>query len=252
MTKFKDHFSDASSDYKTYRPQYPKELFEFLATHTPTTHHIWDCGCGNGQASVALAEVFQNVSASDASEEQIKQAELKPNISYSTSPAEVIAAADASLDMVSVAQAIHWFDHSAFFKEVDRVLKPGGVLAAWGYQLIYTDTALDSIIEKLHGEIIGPYWPKGRELLDEGFTRIPFPYERLEAPAFSMTADWNFSELLGYLNTWSAVKKYQQATGENPIEIIYQELEAAWGLVGDERKKVHWPLILYVGLKQIN
>jgi len=249
MTTFNDHFSDASSDYKAYRPQYPNELFEFLADLSPAKQNVWDCGCGNGQASVALAEYFQNVFASDASEAQIKQAEKKPNIQYSTSPAESMVASDNSLDMVSVAQAIHWFDHDKFFKEVDRVLKPGGVLAAWGYQLIYTDTALDSLIEKLHGEIVGPYWPKGRELLDEGFTKIPFPYARHAAPKFFMSAEWSFSELLGYLNTWSAVKKYQQAKGENPIEIIFEELKAAWDLVGDQRKKVHWPLILYVGKK---
>ncbi len=249
MKNFKDHFSDASNDYKTYRPQYPDELFKFLAELAPTTQHVWDCGCGNGQASTALADFFQTVSASDASEEQIKQAEKKINIQYSTSPAETIAAPDNSLDLITVAQAVHWFNHDAFFSEVNRVLKSDGVLAVWGYQLIYTDSPLDSIVKKLHTEIVGPYWPKGRELLDDGFSKIIFPYPRLEAPKFFMSAEWNFSELLGYLNTWSAVKRYQQEQQENPIELILNELKMAWGVNENERRRVSWPLILYLGKK---
>ncbi|MCW8195436.1 class I SAM-dependent methyltransferase [Proteobacteria bacterium 005FR1] len=247
MSQFKDHFSTASDDYRAYRPQYPAELFDYLAALAPSREHAWDCGCGNGQASVALAERFKRVTASDASGAQIAQAEARDNISYRISPAEEIAAADESLDLVTVAQAIHWFDHPRFFAEVTRVLKPRGVLAAWGYQLLNTDTPLDEFIVQFHGEVVGPYWPAGRELLDEGYTRVDFPFPREQAPTFYMRRQWSFGHLLGYLNTWSAVKAYEKARGRNPVTEHEATLRQYWG--NAETRDVYWPLILYVGRK---
>jgi SAM-dependent methyltransferase len=247
MTQFKDYFSSASDDYRTYRPQYPVELFDYLAALAPAKERAWDCGCGNGQASVALAERFAEVTASDASAAQIAQAEARDNLSYRVSPAESIAAPDASLDLITVAQAIHWFDHPRFFAEVERTLKPQGVLAAWGYQLLYTDTPLDDFIVHFHGEVVGPYWPAGRELLDEGYTRIDFPFARENPPAFFMRRRWRFQQLLGYLNTWSAVKAYEKALGRNPVEESQAALKQLWGQRSE--MDVYWPLILYVGKK---
>lgn len=247
MSQFKDHFSSASDDYRTYRPQYPVALFDYLAAQAPAREQAWDCGCGNGQASVALAERFRQVTASDASAAQIAQAEARDNIRYLVSPAEEIAAADESLDLITVAQAIHWFDHLRFFAEAKRSLKSGGVLAAWGYQLLYTDTPLDEFIAGFHGEVVGPYWPAGRELLDEGYTRIDFPFPREQAPAFFMRRTWSFAHLLGYLNTWSAVKAYEKSHGRNPVTEHEATLREYWG--DKELMDVYWPLILYVGKK---
>ncbi|MGH1471891.1 MAG: class I SAM-dependent methyltransferase [Cellvibrionaceae bacterium] len=250
MRSFADYFSTASDNYRAFRPDYPADFFEYLATISPSKKKAWDCGCGNGQASVALAKHFECVTATDASEKQISQAIQKDNITYAVSPAEIIDAEDHTLDLVTVAQAIHWFDHDIFFKEVNRVLKPGGVLAAWGYQLLYTDTELDNVVSHFHSQVVGPYWPKGRELLDEGYTKINFPYDRLTPPEFFMRKEWEFGHLLGYLNTWSAVKGYEQEKKENPVEKYFEELKIAWG---DEarHKKIYWPLILYVGQKQL-
>lgn len=241
-------FSSSPEAYKNFRPTYPKTLYEYLANLSPAKDLVWDCGCGNGQASVALAEHFKQVQATDVSAEQISEAQVADNIRYSVCPAEKIEAADNSIDLITVAQAIHWFDHPVFFKEADRVLKPKGIIAAWGYQLINSNPMLDAIIEELHTDLVGPFWPKGRELLDEGYTKIPFLYPRLETPAFKMQCHWQLQQLMGYLNTWSAVKAYQQKHGENPVEIMQDEIIRAWGDV-DRSRDVYWPLILYVGQK---
>lgn len=249
MSEFADYFSSASDNYRVFRPRYPAELFAYLAGQAPASCHAWDCGCGNGQASIALAQYFNRVTATDASDAQIRQAQSAPNITYKVSPAERMDVSDESLDLVTVAQAIHWFDHPAFFAEVDRVLKPGGVLAAWGYQLLYTDTVLDEVVETFHSQVVGPYWPKGRELLDNDYRGIAFPYPRLAPPRFFMRQQWNFQHLLGYLNTWSAVKRYQQDQGINPLEIHLQAFRKAWGDESQVRE-VYWPLIIYVGRKE--
>lgn len=243
-------FSSASDAYKQFRPDYPQSLYQYLADLAPAKELVWDCGCGNGQASVALAEHFWQVKASDVSREQIAEAEPRANILYTVSPADVIDAKDNSVDLVTVAQAIHWFNHSKFFAEVDRVLKPGGVLAIWGYQLLYSDSPLDALIVKLHTDLVGPYWPKGRELLDEGYTRIPFPYPRLATPPFEMRCRWQLPHLLGYLNTWSAVKAYEKQHRQNPVTLLWDDIVTAWG-DDTQSRDVYWPLILYVGQKTL-
>lgn len=249
MPGFNDYFSAASDDYRRYRPAYPPTLFAWLAEQGPTRDFAIDIGCGNGQASVALAGQFQQVLATDASAAQIGQAQAAPRVHYQVSPAESIPAPSGQADLVTVAQAIHWFDHPRFFAEVERVLKPGGVLAVWGYQLLHTDTALDAIVADFHSRVVGPFWPAERALLDEGYTRIPFPFPRLPAPEFRMSARWHFRHLLGYLNTWSAVKQYEKALGHNPVEQHFDALLAAWG-DPDTEKDIYWPLILYIGLRR--
>lgn len=250
MTDFKDYFSSASDDYKRFRPEYPDTLYHYLGTIAPATELAIDVGCGNGQASRQLARHFTLVHASDASTTQIQQATPTDNVTYHVSPAEHIPAGDHSVDVLTVAQAIHWFQHPEFFAEVNRVLKPRGVLAVWGYQFLYTDTPLDAVIEDFHSNVVGPYWPAERALLDEGYTNIHFPYPREQTPEFFMRARWQFAHLLGYLNTWSAVKQYENALGHNPIERHFDAIAAAWGDTAQE-KDIYWPLILYVGKKSI-
>lgn len=250
MAEFKDYFSTASDDYKRFRPCYPPELFDYLARVAPSQQFAVDVGCGNGQATQMLAQHFAQVLATDASAAQIEQAEPTPNVRYEASPAETIPAESASADLITVAQAIHWFDLPRFFAEAQRVLKPAGVLAVWGYQLLYTDTGLDPVIEDFHSQVVGPYWPAERALLDNGYTRISFPYPRELAPEFRMTVRWHIRHLLGYLNTWSAVKQYEKALGHNPVEQHFNAILAAWG-DPDTAKDIYWPLILYVGKKTV-
>ena len=248
MPQFKDHFSSASNHYKAYRPTYPSELFSWLASQCKDTDYAWDCGTGSGQAALEHSKHFHNVLATDASEAQIKQAETSDNITYKVSPAEELDVPDNSFDLITVAQAIHWFDLPAFFKTVDRVLKPGGLLAIWGYQFIHTGTEIDELISHFHSNIVGPYWPPERKLLNEGYKDISFPYKRLPVPEFSMEATWNLSQLIGYLDTWSAVKEYERINLHNPTENITEKLKEAWGK-SNKSKAIHWPLIMYLGKK---
>ena len=248
MSQFKDHFSSASNNYKTYRPNYPSELFTWLASQCKDTSSVWDCGTGSGQAAIEHSIHFSQVLATDASDAQIKQAEPRNNITYKVSPAEDLDVPDNSFDLITVAQAIHWFNLPKFFKTVDRVLKPGGLLAIWGYQFIHTDTEIDKLISHFHSNIVGPYWPTERKLLNEGYKDISFPYKRLPIPEFSMQVTWNLSQLTGYLDTWSAVKEYERINNHNPTKNITDQLEKLWGK-GNETKSITWPLIMYLGKK---
>ena len=248
MSQFKDHFSSASSHYKTYRPTYPSELFTWLAGQCKDTVYAWDCGTGSGQAAIEHSKHFKHVLATDASDAQIKQAEPRDNITYKVSPAEELDVPNNSFDLITVAQAIHWFDLPAFFKTVDRVLKPGGLLAIWGYQFIHTGTEIDTLISHFHSNVIGDYWPPERKLLNEGYKDISFPYKRIPVPTFSMEATWNLSQLTGYLNTWSAVKEYERINNSNPTNEISSKLKTLWG-ESDKAKSITWPLIMYLGRK---
>ena len=250
MTQFKDYFSSDPGNYKQFRPTYPQSLYDHLAAISPSTQRAWDVGCGNGQAAVELSKRFQQVDASDASEKQIAEAQTQINLNYHVSPAERIPAADHSLDLITVAQAIHWFNHELFFKEVDRALKPNGILAVWGYQLLYTNSKLDGLVEEFHSKTVGPYWPAERALLDNSYSKIQFPYSMQSAPQFQMQAQWQFSHLIGYLNTWSAVKQFEKHKGFNPVEAELQRFKDAWGDC-ESSNAVFWPLILYIGKKSV-
>ncbi|PCJ45892.1 MAG: SAM-dependent methyltransferase [Moraxellaceae bacterium] len=251
MPAFKDHFSSDSDSYKQYRPTYPTELFSWLAKQCDNRNNVWDCGTGSGQAAIEHSKHFQQVLATDASEAQISQAEAQSNITYRVSPAETLNVPgynSDSFDLITVAQAIHWFDLPEFFNTVERVLKPGGHLAVWGYQFINTGTEIDHLIKDFHSNILGPYWPPERKLLNDGYTEITFPYPRLATDSFSMQATWSFSQLIGYLNTWSAVKKYEEVNGTSPLSAIHAELKKCWGGAHSTRT-VYWPLTIYLGKK---
>lgn len=248
MSDFKNYFSSAADAYRRFRPHYPAALFDYLAGIAPATDRAWDCGCGNGQASVALAQRFKRVTATDASAEQIQQAQTAPNLDYRVGRAECIDAPAESLDLVTVAQALHWFNTDEFFAAVDRGLKPGGVLAVWGYQLFQSDATLDTVIENFYTAVVGPYWPAERALLDDGYRDISFPYAALDAPDFRMQCEWTFEQLIGYLKTWSAVKRYERARDVNPVDAERPALQKAWGEVSVARKIV-WPLVFYAGKK---
>jgi SAM-dependent methyltransferase len=243
---FKDHFSGHAADYRAFRPQYPPELFAFLASVVSAHRLVWDCGTGSGQAAVPLADHFARVLATDASAEQVKNADPHPRVEYAVAPAEACPLPPASTDLVTVAQALHWFDHPRFYAEVRRVSKPGGILAAWTYDLHSVNAALDPILARLQDEFVGPYWPPERAWVTAGYRTIPFPFEPVEAPAFDMTADWDLPTLLGYTNTWSALKRFEAARGFNPLDRLAPEMAAAWGDPAAVRT-VRWSFYLRVG-----
>lgn len=241
---FRDHFSDASADYARYRPRYPGALIAWLAAAAPGRAHAVDVATGNGQAATALAGHFDRVSAFDASAAQIAGAEPAAGVRYAVAPAEALPLPDASADCLTVAQALHWFDLPRFYAEARRVLRPGGLLAVWTYNRLTLDPAVDAVIEHLYSGLLGPDWPAERQLVESGYRELPFPCQEVPVPAMAMTADWTVNDLLGYLGTWSATRRYRTRTGQDPLALVDAELRTAFG---QGRRTVHWPLAVRAG-----
>lgn len=244
--KFKDHFSSRSQDYAAYRPTYPPELAAFIAAIAPSRQCVWDCGCGNGQLSRLLAHEFESVIATDPSPEQLSKAGVDPKIDYLCEPAEKTSQADGSVDVVTVAQAAHWFDLDTFYKEVRRVGKTGTIVALITYGVIEAEGPPAHALEVLYWSKIGPYWPPERKLVEEGYRTLPFPFEELDPPSFAMTADWNLHQLIGYCDTWSATRAMEKAVGRDAVERAFGELSESWG-DPEMCRPVRWPLSMRLG-----
>ncbi|MEW5888985.1 MAG: class I SAM-dependent methyltransferase [Pseudomonadota bacterium] len=243
---FKDYFSTQSADYARFRPRYPEALFAWLADISPGKALAWDCATGNGQAAVGLAAHFARVVATDASAAQIAGAEGHERIEYRVAPAEASGLPDASTDLVTVAQALHWFDLEHFYGEVRRVLKPGGVVAAWCYNLLSISPEVDAQLNDFYFNVVGPYWPPERKYLERAYADLPFPFARIDAPAFAMEAEWTLAQLLGYLGTWSATVRYQAERGADPRITLAAELARLWP-AAEGTRRVRWPLAVLVG-----
>lgn len=245
---FKDYFSGHSKDYGHYRPDYPDELYFHLSHLTPGHDCAWDCATGTGQAALQLTKYYKQVIASDASENQVLQAKQHKQIRYITAPAEDSGLNNQSVDLITVAQALHWFDLDAFAREVDRVLVAQGILAAWTYNLLNITPHIDEIVIQLYSGLLGNYWPAERKILENQYRDIRFPFNELDAPRFSMSTHWNLHQLTGYLNTWSAVKRYEADQHISPVGLIMDDLVKAWGNPEQERT-MHWPLTLRIWQK---
>ena len=243
---FEDHFSQQSQLYAQYRPKYPEEIYAYLASIAPGNSLAWDCGTGNGQAAVGLANYFDNVFATDASGEQISRAYSHPKVEYHVEPAEHVSLDDSSVDLVTVAVAIHWFNFDEFYREVQRVLKQNGVLAAWTYNLTEISPEIDPLVYQYYGEILSGYWPERIRYLEEAYKTIPFPFEEVDPPSFAMQANWDLNQFAGFLDSWSATQRYKQQNGHHPLEIIWDKLSVAWGNEKNARL-IQWPLHFRIG-----
>ena len=244
---FKDHFSKQAADYANFRPRYPRELFEYLGSVAPSRALAWDCATGNGQAAVELAEVFDRVIATDASEKQIANAEPQDRVEYRIASAEESGLESDTIDLIMVAQALHWFDLPRFYEEVPRVLKSKGVFAASAYKFFHITPEIDPLVNhRYYDKVVGSFWPAERALVEK-FEELPFPFSEIQTPSFEMIAQWNLEHLLGYLRSWSATQRFIAAKNRDPLEIIAGELRAAWGDAKEPRRVV-WPLTLRVGI----
>ena len=243
---FEDHFSQQSEQYAQYRPHYPDEIYAYLASIAPGHSLAWDCGTGNGQAAIGLAKYFDKVHATDASAEQISLAYAHDKVDYRVEPAEHVLLNASSADLVTVAVAIHWFNFDEFYREVKRVLKPDGILAAWTYSLTEISPEIDQFIHQYYGEILGDYWPERIHYLEERYETIPFPFEEIVPPLFVMEINWNLIQFAGFLDSWSATQRYKAQKGYHPLEIIWPKLNGAWG---DENvpRLIRWPLHFRIG-----
>lgn len=247
MSTFKDHFSQLAAQYAAFRPTYPAALFDYLAALCPRRERAWDCACGNGQATLALAEHFESVTGTDASEQQVAAAAAHPKVTYRCATAEHSGLPSGCFDLVTVAQALHWFDLDGFYREVRRVLRPEGIIAAWTYGIVHVEgDGLDSLVQQYYHDVVGPYWPAERRLVEEGYRQLSFPFDELRNPPFEMEERWSLARLLGYTRTWSATKRYVDRNSEDPVVALESRLLSLWGDPVVERR-VSWPLGLRVG-----
>ena len=246
----KDHFSKQSADYAKYRPRPPADLLQYLAGLAPARKLAWDCGTGNGQTAVALADYFERVIATDISEKQLANAFPHPKIDYRLAAAENSGLESGTIDLLTVSQAVHWFDFDRFYAEARRVLKPGGIIAVWTYTgPVDVTPEVDAIVDEFYHDIVGAYWPPERKLVEEEYRTIPFPFPEIQAPKFSLETRWSFGDFVGYLETWSSTQGYKNAKGADPVELIRDRLLAAWENP-DGKKRVRWPFHLRVGKKE--
>ncbi|MGH7493946.1 MAG: class I SAM-dependent methyltransferase [bacterium] len=243
---FKDHFSQLANEYAKYRPHYSAALFEYLAALAPARETAWDCATGNGQAALGLAPYFARILATDASAQQITRAVPHERIEYRVAVAEHTDIGSHSVDLITVAQALHWFRFDEFYAEVNRVLRPGGVIAVWSYDLLRCDPEIDRLLDEFYYRLIGPFWPPERKFVEERYRTIPFPYPEIAPPDFFMETEWLLEDLIGYLRTWSATQRFIAQQKFDPLPDLRGKLAKIWGEPA-QRKHMQWPLHLGVG-----
>lgn len=243
---FADHFSESSAAYAAFRPRYPDALFEFLAQQVPATGEVWDVGTGSGQAAIGLARHFRHVIATDASSTQIEHATPDARISYKVCPAEASGLDDGSVDLVTVAQALHWFDRDRFWVEVRRVLRPRGVIAVWTYLMMEIAPSIDVIVRRFYRDVVGPYWPPERRITEERYQTIAFPFEEFAAPGFVIEQSVTLDDVAGYVRTWSATRGYVKDHRSDPVDALVRELGQEWG-APQQSRLARWPVAMRVG-----
>jgi ubiquinone/menaquinone biosynthesis C-methylase UbiE len=223
------HFVTVAREYASFRPGYPPELFAWLARAAPARDAVWDCGCGSGQASTALAEHFGVVFATDVAPEQIGAARPHPRVRYSVAPADRSGLPDESVDLVTVAQALHWFDVMTFYAEARRVARPGALLAVWNYpRPQFADSDLDRRFDAFYTDVVGPYWPPERVHVERNYRTLPFPFQEIEAPPFAFELHWSLDQVIGYVSSWSATARYREALSADPGPLLRESLAPAW------------------------
>jgi len=247
---FKDHFSRQSAAYSRYRPDYPPGLIDWVSAQAPDRQLAVDCATGNGQAALALASRFNSVMALDGSLAQLREAESRPNLAYVAALAERLPIRDHSVSLVAAAQAAHWFDFGRFHAECRRVLVAGGVVAAWTYGKFRLDEdsasqAVDAVIDDFYEDVVGAFWPPERRYVELGYRTLPFPWREVTPPEFALETSWDLERVLGYLESWSAVQRYRDHHGSDPLQALRPALASAWGPSGPRR--LRWPVHLRVG-----
>ncbi|MCP5560010.1 MAG: class I SAM-dependent methyltransferase [Verrucomicrobiaceae bacterium] len=240
-----DHFSLQATEYARFRPTYPAVLYDWLCDQSAQRGVAWDCGCGSGQATVGLAEWFAEVIGTDLSASQIAQAPVIPNVRWKVCRAEESGLASQSVDLITVAQALHWFDLTVFWQEVRRILKPGGLVAVWSYgRFQIADREVQSICDHFYDEVVGEFWPKERKIVEAGYDALTFPFDELSPHPMEIVAAWSLGELLGYFSTWSATVCCAQTKGSSPIPDLAEKLRQSWR---EGERRVRWPISIRVG-----
>jgi len=243
---FRDYFSTQAKEYAKSRPRYPGEMFDYLASLAPSNKLAWDCGTGNGQAALALADRFQRVIATDASAAQIESAFSHERIEYRVEPSEKTSILSNSVDLITVGTAVHWFDFAPFYAEVRRVGRQNGILAVWTYYFPVIEPEIDRWLEHFYWDTLSGFWPERIHYLEERYETLPFPLEEIEHPEFEMKATWALNNMIGFLASWSAVRKLVEAQGESAFDEPIKELERIWKS-GTKERQIRWPLHFRIG-----
>ncbi|HEX5171427.1 MAG TPA: class I SAM-dependent methyltransferase [Cyclobacteriaceae bacterium] len=241
----KDYFSGHSHLYATFRPVYPQAIYEFIYRHLNGRDSAWDCATGNGQVARELAKHFNQVWATDISTQQLEHAHQGVNIHYSVSSAEKTTFPDHQFDLITVAQALHWFKFDDFYKEVNRTSKSNALLAVWSYALCKVDTRVDELYLHFYHDVVGPYWDSVRKFVENEYRDIPFPYKRIDTPKFFIEVNWSLVDFLGYVSTWSATQKFIKEKRYDPINNLSYDIEKCWSR--SEKKKVTFPITSFLG-----
>lgn len=227
-TNHKDYFSNQAKMYAAYRPSYPDELYAFIFANVHCFDKAWDCATGNGQVARHLCSHFKMVHATDISQQQLNHAFQAPSIVYSKQPPESTSFANASLDLITVAQALHWFDSDKFFAEVKRVGKKNSVLAVWGYSNTSVDDSINSLLNDFYANTVGAYWDNARRQVENEYAHINYPFHNRVEKKFQLTVQWTFRQFIGYLQSWSATQQFIEARGVDPTEEFSKILSIYW------------------------
>jgi len=240
----KDLFSGHAKNYAAFRPEYPQTLYDFIYQFVEQFDNAWDCGTGNGQVARVLAKSFKQVKASDISSRQIENASTAANIEYHLSGVEQTDFASDSFDLITVGQAIHWFDREKFYTEVNRVGKLGAIIAAFGYNPVHFSPPFDEALNRFYFDVIYPYWDTERKVVEDQYQSISFPFEEIDAPDFRTNLEWSIKDLHGYITTWSAVQHFIKQNGFNPVDEFVEGIRPLWK---KETESVYFPVFLRLG-----
>ena len=243
-----DHFSSVSAAYSAFRPRYPAPLIDYFSSLAPRHGLAWDCGAGSGQATLDIARHFEFVVGTDLSAEQLARASKGAGVCWTACAAERAAIRSATIDAISVAQALHWFAHDDFYAEVRRVASgPDAPIVAWTYAAPRMDGDVGGVLHRFMFEDVGPYWPPERKYVDTEYRTIPFPFERIDTPPFSLENDWTLAQIAGYMRSMSATSRYIKANGTDPVVAVEAELRVLWGGPDDAPRRIIWPVIVLAG-----
>ena len=245
MNPPKDRFSAHAQQYAQFRPDYPNELYTYIYSRVKNFDIAWDCATGNGQVALQLAKKFAQVQATDISQSQLDHAVSDPRIQYTIARAEQSSFPNQHFDLITVGQAAHWFNIEAFYNEVRRVAKPQAIISIWGYGLLTINKTIDALIHQFYTKVIGNYWDTEREHIDQQYRNLPFPFVDAEQKKFIIYRQWQLNQLIDYLNTWSAVKKFIQQNNHNPLDDLAQQLNQI--VHANEVLHIQFPIFMLIG-----
>jgi SAM-dependent methyltransferase len=239
-------FDQGGGAYACFRPDYPVQLASFLAAVSPNNRMALDVGCGTGQLTRLIARHFKYVVGLDSSADQIANANHHRRIHYRCASAENLPISNNSVSLIVAAQAAHWFNLPAFYKEVRRVSMANGILALISYGVLRLEPELDERFSHFYGHEIGSFWPPERKSVDKGYADLDFPFSAISAPPMKIRLEWNLTKLLGYLSTWSAVRRAKEAGREDIFLRFSDAIKKDWG-APEKKRPITWPINIRIG-----